>query len=204
MLHVGLTGNIASGKSTAAMFFSELGVHVIDADRIGHELLRSGNAAHQKIVEAFGRQVLDPDGEIDRKELGRLVFADHSKRLLLNGLIHPEVGAEIRRRISALEHTEGNGLILVDAALMVETGSYKMFRCLIVAVCSPELQISRIMNRDGLTESEARERMASQMPMSEKVKLADYIIDTSGTIQQTRAQVEVVHQKLLGLETQSV
>jgi dephospho-CoA kinase len=197
MLHVGLTGNIASGKSTAALLFAELGAHVIDADRLVHELLRSGTPTYDKIVDAFGVQILSPNHEIDRKKLGQIVFSDADKRSRLNTLTHPDVHAAILRRIFELEQLSSNGIILVDAALMIETGGYRMYHRLIVVACNPLLQISRLVSRDGLTEADAKSRMASQMPIEEKIKLANYIIDTSGTLKQTQDQVEEIYRDLL-------
>lgn len=197
MLHAGLTGNIASGKSSAAQFFAELGAHVIDADRIAHSLLQSGTRTYRKIVEAFGDRILSPAGEIDRRILGRLVFSDADQREVLNALTHPAVEAEITRRMEEFERSSPCGILIVDAALMIETGGHKMYHCLVVVACDPSLQVSRLMNRDGLTESEAKARMASQMPIEEKLKLADYTIDASGTFKQTREQVESIYRDLL-------
>ena len=197
MLHVGLTGNIASGKSYTAHLFAEMGAHIIDADQIVHELLVSGTATHKRIVDAFGEQILTRERAIDRKKLGQIIFFNPEKRLLLNQLTHREVGVEIVRRIFDLEQSNSRGIIIVDAALMVETGGYKMYHRLIVVTCAPVLQISRLMSRDNLTEEEARARMDSQMRIEEKVKLADYTIDTSGTLRQTHDQVEAIYRDLL-------
>lgn len=197
MLHVGLTGNIASGKSCAASLFAELGAHVIDADRVVHDLLNPGTATYEKTVKAFGETILRPDREIDRRKLGQVVFFDEEKRLLLNRLTHEDVAAEISRRIEELEQSSPAGIILVDAALIIETGSHTSYDKLIVVICDPALQVSRLMRRDGLTEAEAKARMDSQMPVEEKLKLADFTIDTSGTLRQTRDQVEAIHRDLL-------
>jgi dephospho-CoA kinase len=197
MLHVGLTGNIASGKSCAASLFAELGAHIIDADRVVHQLLGTGNKTYDGIVDAFGESILGPDREIDRKKLGSLVFFDAGKRALLNRLTHHDVGIEILRRIFELEQSSSRGIVIVDAALIVETGGYKMYDRLIVVTCDPALQISRLMSRDGLTEIEAKARMDSQMPIEEKLKLADYTIETSATLKQTQDQVEVIYRDLL-------
>ena len=201
MLHAGLTGNIASGKSCAAAVFAGLGAHVIDADQVAHELLALGTETYDRIVHAFGDGILKPDREIDRKKLAQIVFFDSGKRLLLNQLVHPELVFEIRRRISNLEQSSSNGIVIVDAALMVESGGYKMYHRLIVVTCDPALQISRVMNRDGLTEKEARARIESQMPVEEKLKFADYVIETSGTMEQTRDQIQAVYRDLLAQET---
>jgi dephospho-CoA kinase len=197
MLHAGLTGNIASGKSHAASLFAELGAHVIDADQVVHELLACGAKTYSKVVEAFGEQILDQDRNIDRRRLAQLVFFDEKQRLLLNSLTHPDVGAEILRRIFDLEQASPSGIVVVDAALMIETGGHRMYHRLIVVACDPALQLSRLISRDTLTEKEARARIASQLPIEEKIKLADYTIDTSGTLKQTRDQVEAIYRDLL-------
>ena len=197
MLHVGLTGNIASGKSSAALIFAELGAHIIDADSVARDLRASGGKTYEKIVHAFGAEILDSDGEIDRKKLGQIVFSDENKRLLLNSLVHPDVSSEILRRIFEMEQSSSSGIIVVDAALMIETGGYRMYDRLIVVTCDPELQMARLINRDGLTEKEAQARMMSQLPTMEKLRLADYTIDTSGTLKQTREQVEAIYRDLL-------
>ena len=197
MLHVGLTGNIASGKSYTASLFAELGAYIVDADRVVHELLARGTKTYHKIVDAFGGQILDQNKNIDRRKLAQIVFFDEKQRKLLNGLTHPDVRAEILRRIFDLEQFSTSGVVLVDAALMVETGSYRMYHRLIVVACNPSLQLSRLMSRDNLTEMEARARIASQMPIEEKIKLANYTIDTSGTLKQTQDQVEAIYRDLL-------
>jgi len=197
MLHVGLTGNIASGKSHTAMLFAEMGAHTIDADAVVHELLGSGTKTYQKIVDAFGEEILGRERGIDRRKLGQIIFFDAEKRLLLNQLTHHDVGVEILRRIFELEQSSSRGIIIVDAALMVETGSYKMYHRLIVVTCDRSLQIARLMSRDKLSEKEADARLNSQMPIEEKVKLADYTIDTSGTLKQTRDQAEAIYRDLL-------
>jgi dephospho-CoA kinase len=204
MLHVGLTGNIASGKSSAALFFAELGAHLIDADRVAHLLLKSGTPVYRKIVDAFGERILSSAGEIDRRILGRMVFSDSDKRFLLNSLTHPAVGTEILRRIGEFEQSASRGIIIVDAALMIETGGYKMYHRIIVVTCDPALQVSRLITRDGLTEAEAGARIASQMPMEEKLKLADYVIDTSRTLEHTHEQVEAIYKDLLIQERENL
>jgi dephospho-CoA kinase len=197
MLTVGLTGNIASGKSYTASLFSDLGAHVIDADRIAHGLLACGTKTYSKIIEAFGVQILDQNGNIDRRRLAQIVFFDEKQRVKLNRLTHPDIREEILRRIFDLEQKSSRGIIIVDAALMVETGGYKMYHHLVVVACDAVLQLSRLMSRDALTEKEAIARIASQMPIEEKLKLADYTIDTSGTLKQTHDQVEAIYRDLL-------
>ncbi len=177
--------------------FAELGAIVIDADAVSHELLARGSETAQKVVEAFGPQILDSGGGIDRKKLGCIVFSDPERRRLLNSLMHPAIREEIRRRIEAAREASPGAVVVVDAALMIETGSHRMYDRLIVVTCEPALQLARLMGRDGLSEEEARARIEAQMPPEEKVKLADYTIDTSGTIDRTREQVEAVYRDLL-------
>src|SRR5262245_22497417 len=143
MLRVGLTGNIASGKSHATQVFSELGAHIIDADVIAHQLLAPGTPTYQRVVQAFGSQIVNPDGTIHRRKLGEIGFQDEARRQELNGLMHPEVRAEVRRRIEELEQSDPNGVVIVDAALMVESGFYRTFDRLIVVHCPPSMQLSR-------------------------------------------------------------
>lgn len=196
MIRAGLTGNIATGKSYASRKFAELGAHVIDADRIGHELLSENTQIRRKIVETFGRGIMAQDGTISRKKLGQVIFSDPDKRILLNSLTHPVIGAEIKHWISETGRQFEDGVLIVEAALMVEAGSYEMYDRLIVVSCRSDLQIARLMDRDHLTFEDAKARIESQMPIAEKLKLADYCIDTSGTLEQTRDQVEEVYREL--------
>ncbi len=200
MLHVGLTGNIASGKSHASSVFAEFGAHVIDADVIAHELLDPGTPTYREVVEAFGEGIVRNDGSIDRKALGAVVFSDGEKRLLLNRLVHPNVRAELLKRVFELESTGVPGIVIIDAALIVESGFYRLQDCLVVVVCHPRLQAARIMERDGLTFEQAKQRMDVQMPAEEKLKLADFTIDTSGTFRETREQIRKVYAELVLLE----
>jgi dephospho-CoA kinase len=191
-LRVGLTGGIASGKSTVAGLLARAGAQVIDADGLAHGLMEPGGATHGPIVERFGRDLLDREGRIDRERLGRLVFADRKAREALNAIVHPLVRQEIERRIGL----SPGPIVVVDAALLVETGSYRDFDRLIVVRCSPETQRRRLRERDGLTEAEARARLDAQADVDRKVAVADYVIDTDGTLEQTRQQTERVHADL--------
>jgi len=179
-----------------------LGAHVIDADLIAHELLACGTGIYRKIVEEFGQEVLCDDGAIDRRSLGEIVFSDPEKRFLLDNLTHPTIGREIEQRISELRRTFDRNIVIIEAALMVEVDSYKRYHSLIVVACSPSIQLSRLVDRDDLTLEEAKARIQSQLPMEEKLKLADYSINTSGTLKETHSQVEDIYKNLLELETQ--
>ena len=183
-----------------ALIFAELGAHVIDADDVVHMLLAPGSDVYEEVRRTFGDGVMRSDGTIDRRRLGELVFSSAEKRKLLNSLIHPAVRAVVRSRIEKLEQSFQNGVVIVDAALMVETGFYKQFDRVIVVSCDPALQIARIMERDGYSAEDARSRIAAQMPPAEKLKVANYTIETSGTLRQTRVQVEAIYRDLLGQE----
>jgi dephospho-CoA kinase len=197
MLQVGLTGNIATGKSHASGVFAELGAHVIDADAIVHELFHPGSATHAKVVAAFGKEILAADNTVDRKILGNIVFSQPPRRLLLNALVHPDVAAEVMRRVFDLAKQGFKGIVIVDAALLVESGFYRMQDRLIVVNCDPALQLARIMSRYGLSAENAQLRIAAQMPAQEKIKLAHYTIDTSGTYSSTREQIETIFRDLM-------
>lgn len=197
MLQVGLTGNVASGKSHASSVFAELGTHIIDADIIAHELFAPGTETYSKVVQAFGNRILAADSTINRKILGDIIFHQPEQRLLLNALVHPDVLAEVMRRTFELAKQGFDGIVMVDAALMVESGFYKTQDRLIVVTCDPALQLARVMNRCGLSAEEARLRIDAQMPVTEKIKLADYTIDTSGTYASTREQIERIYRELV-------
>jgi len=195
MLHVGLTGNIAVGKSCAAARFAELGAAVIDADRVSHELMTPGAAAYYCVAEAFGQVILRGDGTIDRRRLGNAVFASAEKRRLLESIMHPAIHDAIVREIAEKEKI--SDVVIVDAALMIETGGYREYDRLIVVACPPAVQLARLIARVGLTESAAKARIAAQMPSDEKIRFADYVIDASGSIESTLEQADAVYRKLL-------
>jgi len=195
MLRIGLTGNIAVGKSLASARFKELGAAVIDADSVSRELMEPGTPVFFHVVEEFGPEILRGDGTIDRRRLGGAVFASEEKRRLLESIVHPAIHKAIAREIAEKEKI--SNIVIVEAALMIETGGYKEYDRLIVAACSPSIQLSRLMARDGLTESEAKARITAQMSMDEKIHFADYVINTSGTLKSTLEQVDIIYQKLL-------
>jgi dephospho-CoA kinase len=190
MKRLGITGGIASGKSAVAGMLREMGFHVIDADRLGHEVMEPGTQAFGEIVAEFGAGVVGADGRIDRGKLGALVFADRGKMERLNAIVHPRVEEEMVRQFGECEK---NGLkaAFVEAALLVEAGYQKNLDGLVVAWCRPEQQVERLLAR-GLTEAEARRRIAAQMPAEEKLKYATEKIDCSGSLEETRRQVEAL------------
>jgi dephospho-CoA kinase len=197
MQKVGLTGSIAVGKSHVLRLFRELGCHVLDADRVAREVVAPGTKGLERVVDAFGSEtVLKEDGNLDRVKLGAIVFADEEKRLMLNSIIHPLVFEEQARWLRSCEAADPDGIAIVDAALMIESGGYKRFNKLIVVWCRPDLQLQRLMSRDGLSHDEALQRIASQMPQDEKKSYADFLIDTSNSFEETRLQVTEVFDRL--------
>jgi dephospho-CoA kinase len=194
MRKIGLTGGIASGKSTVAAMLRELGFDVIFADEISRGLLRSGEEALHETIREFGPEILGPDGMLDRKKLAAIVFSVQSKLDKLNAIIHPRVEAEMLRQFGELER-EGRSVAFVEAALLVEAGYMKDLDGLVVAWCRPEQQMERLIGR-GMTEKEAQARIGAQMPVEKKLKLATYRIDCSGSMEETRRQVGELAEKL--------
>lgn len=189
MLTVGLTGSIAVGKSHVCRVLSEAGLHVLDADQTAREVVAAGTDGLAEIVRNFGDDVLQQDGELDRKKLGAIIFGDPKKRELLNSIVHPRVISAQNDWIEKLEKSDPNGIAVIDAALMIESGGYKRFPEIIVVWCEPEIQLERLMRRDHLSEGEAKQRIAAQMPQKEKMRFADHLIDTSGSLEETRGKV---------------
>ena len=202
MLKVGLTGSIAVGKSTVCDIFAELGCHVLDADRTAREVVDLGSPGLARIVEVFGEEVLQPDGSLDRQKMGHIVFSDGSKRLTLNSIVHPLVIESQDRWLRKVEKIDPDGIAIVDAALMIESGGYKRFDQLIVVWCESDIQLKRLMLRDNLTENEAINRINSQMSQDEKKKYADHLIDTSDGFASTRDRVHEVFGELRRLNDQ--
>ncbi len=194
MLNVGLTGSIAVGKSFVLEIFRELGCFVLDADKVSRDVVEPGTDGLRQIVEAFGDSVLRSDASLDRTLLGSIVFANEEKRLLLNSIVHPLVFEAQNAWLREREDDDPEGIAIVDAALMIESGGYKRFDQLIVVWCEADLQLKRLMSRDGLSKADAEKRIASQMPQDEKKGFADHLIDTSGSFEDTRRlTTEVFH-----------
>lgn len=203
MLKVGLTGSIAVGKSFVVSVLAELGAVVFDADKIAHSVMEPGRTAYADLVTEFGEGILGPDGVIDRLKLGPIVFADADRRRRLNEIVHPRVIEEQNRLLAAAEAHQPDGICIVDAALMIESGGYKRFDKLIVVHCDRETQVARLMARNQITREDAERRISAQMPSEEKRRYADYEIDTSGTFEETRQRVIAVYQQLLQLAKSS-
>ena len=196
MLKVGLTGGLASGKSFVAGCFARWGAHVLHADLVGHAVLEPGGAAYADVVRVFGDAILRADGTIDRKTLGNVVFADPEQLERLNALVHPHVFARQRVFFQDVERKEPAGVAVVEAAIMIETGSHKQYDRLVLAVCPPEVQIQRFVERESASEEAARARMARQMPLADKISFADYLVDTSGSKDDTVSRARIVWEKL--------
>ena len=196
MLRIGLTGGIASGKSTVASMLRDLDCPVLAADALGHELLEPGQRAYAEVVREFGIDILDSYGNVDRTALGEIVFADEERREKLNGILHPRIREIIEKWFAALDQPAGPELAIVEAALIIEAGFNQNLNKLIVCWCRRAQQVERLLER-GLTEEQALQRIAAQMPMEEKRSLADESIDCSETIEETERAVEHAVKRLL-------
>jgi dephospho-CoA kinase len=193
---VGLTGGIACGKTTVATMFSDLGIPVIDADQLARDVVEPGTAGLKQIVLEFGDDVLDPNGGLDRKKVGDLVFGDEAAREKLNAIMHPLIGAAGAEHMMA-HQDDPAPYLLYEAALLVETNAYKSFSALIVVSADESLQRLRLIARDGFTVDEANARIASQLPLARKVAVADHVVANNGDLNGTRRQVAEVHENLL-------
>lgn len=187
----GLTGGIASGKSTVGKRFRERGVYVIDADQVARDVVAKGTEGLAEIVKAFGPEVLAEDGSLDRKKLASIAFADDAKRKTLEAITHPRISMETLRRAQEAR-AQGHPLACYEAALIVETGIVDLFRPLVVVAAPEEVQIERAKLRDGATEDEIRARMRAQLPMERKVEAADYVIENEGTLEELIARADEV------------
>lgn len=195
MLRYGLTGGIASGKSTVAAMLRDLGFPVLEADRIAHQVIEPGQPAYAGVIAKFSQEILDPDKRINRSRLGSIVFNDREKLNQLNAIVHPRVEQETLKLFAELEHSGKYPAAFVEAALIFETNLHKKLDGVAVVWCQPEQQLARLIER-GLSEVEARKRIALQMPVQEKLALATDKIDCSGPLQETRRQVEALAAKL--------
>jgi dephospho-CoA kinase len=191
MLAVGITGSIAVGKTFVCGVLRDLGFPILDADETAREVVAKGTDGLAEIVGEFGSNVLTPDGELDRKAMGKIVFADRAKRELLNAIIHPRV---IEKQNEWLERQ--TDIAFIDAALMIESGGYKRFDKLVVVWCDADIQLRRLMERDGLDEATAKQRIAAQMSQDEKKRFADHLIDTSKGFDDTHRQLEELVEQL--------
>jgi dephospho-CoA kinase len=196
MLLVGLTGGIASGKSLVTRVFKDLGAHIIDADRIVHELLEPDQEACKEVLDHFGRDILLPDNGIDRRKLGEIIFNDPEKRAWLNHCLHPKVFAAYTTQVRHLRDREPHVIVVFDAALLIETGYNRNLDKIVVVYAEPEQQIERLMARNKFTREQALVRIESQMPLSEKRQYADYVINNTGSRADAERQAGEVFEKL--------
>jgi dephospho-CoA kinase len=199
MLRVGLTGGLATGKSFAGHALADLGCQLIEADELGHAVLLPDGEAYGAVVREFGPGILDGQRLIDRKKLGALVFSNPELLNKLNALVHPPVGQRQARLIGEIAARDPGAIVVVAAAILVETGSYKRFDRLIVVTCTWEQQIERAMKRGPFTREDVLARLSRQLPQEEKVRVADYVIDTSGPKENTLEQVRAVYNSLRSL-----
>jgi dephospho-CoA kinase len=195
MLRVGLTGGIASGKSTVAGILRDNDCQVLEMDPLGHEMLEPGQPAYSEVIAEFGKEILEPSGKVDRGKLGPIVFADPTRLARLNQILHPRILEVVRNWFAALDRPGGPALAFAEAALIVESGFHKDLDRLVVCWCRPEQQLERLQER-GLSPEQARQRIAAQMPIDGKRDFADIVIDCSGTIADTEKQVGTLLEKL--------
>ena len=193
---IGLTGGIATGKSTVSAMLKKAGAVIIDADRIAREVVRKGLPAYREIIAHFGTGVLLPDGQINRNLLGDIIFNDHQKKQLLNGIVHPHVNDEVNRQIQQIQKNHPKAVIVLDVPLLIEAGMHTGLSDVIVVYAPQRIQIKRLMHRDHISEADALARVRSQMPIEEKKKKATIVIDNSGTIENTRKQTLDIFKQL--------
>lgn len=189
-MNLGLTGGIACGKSTVAEMLDQRGAIIIDADVIAREVVEPDQPALKQLVQHFGTDILLPDGTLNRKKLGSIVFADENKRKQLNDILHPAIRAEMFSRMVQHEQAQPDKLVVVDVPLLYESGLEPMFEEVMVVYVPAEVQLERLMKRDGLDKTEAENRLRAQMPIEEKKRLGDIVIDNSGSLTDTEAQIE--------------
>jgi len=196
MLIVGLTGGVASGKSTVSKVFKEEGAYLIDADQIARELVRPHTPAWHELLRVFGEEILQPDGSVHRKKLAALVFSHPEKRAVLDRLLHPRIKEETQRRLEEIGGRDPGAIVVIDAALLVETGSHREVDRLIVVQSSKTCQIERLKAREGMSPEEAERIVAAQLPLEAKVKVADIVFSNDGTIGETRGRAKELFQEL--------
>lgn len=196
MLRVGLTGGLGSGKTFVGHALESFGCHLIQADELGHQVLLPGGEAYDAVAAEFGGSILADDGTIDRRALAAQVFENPERLARLNRFVHPAVIRREEDRIAGIGRADPDAIVLVEAAILIETGSYKRFDKLIVAVCQPGQQLERAMKRGGMTREEAESRIRRQLPNEEKIRVADYVVDTSGSKEHALEQAKAVFESL--------
>lgn len=193
---IGLTGGIASGKSTVSKMLQRLGAKVIDADVIARQVVEPGQPAWREIAEHFGAQILLPDRQIDRHRLAEIVFRDERERKTLNHIVHPRVREEMERQTQEWTTDHPGAIVIWDVPLLIEGGMYRRVDKIIVVTVDEQTQLRRLMDRNGYGEAEAKRRMAAQMPLAEKAAYADFIINNSGSLKETCKQVKQIWKEI--------
>jgi dephospho-CoA kinase len=196
MLIVGLTGGVASGKSVVSRILKEEGAYLIDADQIARELVQPRTSAWEELVKVFGKEILQKNGSIHRKQLAAKVFSDPTQRDLLNRTLHPRIKEEMGRRLKAIGQKDPEAIVVIDAPLLVETGDHREMDKVIVVISTEAQQIARLREREGMDQEEARRIMASQIATEEKVKVADFVIRNEGSLEETERRAREVFQEL--------
>ena len=197
MKKIGLTGGIASGKSTISHVLKEMGAHIIDADGLAREALAPGTEAYAKTVKLFGKRILSSDGRIDRKALGGIVFKDPEKRAAFEGIVHPEVFRREAEMTDAISRKEPGAVIVFDAALLIESGAYRRMDGVILVWCRVQTQVDRLVKNCHLSPEEARLRIESQMPLDEKKRYASWVIDNDGELAAAISQAKEIYRHLV-------
>ena len=196
MLIIGLTGGVASGKTAVSQILREEGAYLIDADQIARELVQPHTATWNELIRVFGKEILQEDGSIHRKGLAAKVFSDPEQRNLLNHILHPRIKAEMDRRLKEIGQKDPNAIVVIDAALLIELRNHREMDKVIVVTATEKQQIERLMKWDGVEQEEAQRILFSQMPLEEKLKVADFVIRNEGSFEETKKRVKEVSKEL--------
>jgi dephospho-CoA kinase len=196
MLIIGLTGGVASGKTAVSQILREEGAYIIDADQIARELVQPNTPAWNELKRVFGNEILKKDGAIHRKRLAAKIYADPEQRDLLDRILHPRIKAEMGRRMKEIGQKDPDAIVVIDAALLIELGDHREMDKVIVVTSTETQQIQRLRDRNGMTPEEARRILSSQMPLEEKMKVADFIVRNEGSFEETKRRVTEVFQEL--------
>lgn len=203
MLTVGVTGGVASGKTTVSRIFEEEGAYLIDADQIARELVRPKTPAWRELIRAFGKEILEKSGTLNRKRLAEIAFSDPEKRGLLNRILHPRIKREMEKRARQIGQKDPDAIVIFDVPLLVETGFHHEVDQVVVVISKEAQQIQRMKKRSGLSEKETRRILSSQLEKEEKMKVADFVIRNEGSIKETRQKAKEVFQELRKVALQS-